>query len=482
MSENKAKIYGDVVRPYSLHLSCDGEYVCNGFAGTGYYTRVLDDGTECKPLDVVAPYDRLKVNYKYPFSKVGGFSFIASVVLVVVFLVSGNVFHNDIAHQVIGILMGISILVFVLCLVGQFLFDRRNRAADRSVSEIAALDLEAVAKEHSESTSPLVREVLGNFVNLYTPGSSAEPMDADAGMDDLLRRKYEAICQTFEDMMLNLDHSKTEANLFVGVFYGLKSEYDVPVFELSGYNSKLYLYPNFIILAYDNRSIKVYAIEDVEFAYIDGYIRFDEPTGYLSYSIPDSGRAKKFVAACNDYKVRNSKFFGEYQPVVADINRWVDDVFHDRLLRARISRYGKSMDEYLNGEIEVKRVFFLIMVDVYSALAGLGHSLDAASKEGQVAIYAINFLTFDFDDELIANEHYVLSADYSAQLDRIRTCMEKDKLEAGYLHFPRIFREIGVPESRIEEYCGYFGKLISLIVNADGKVTDTESKYMEMIS
>jgi len=121
------------------------------------------------------------------------------------------------------------------------------------------------------------KRILQNYANVLRNPEAGNGFVADSMVDEKTLEKFRDVCRVFEDLILcslvlkedfcsdysadtPADIYTSPASLYVGVFDYIGSQFDVPVFDFG--NFRLYLYPSFVIKAYDAFTFDVFGYND----------------------------------------------------------------------------------------------------------------------------------------------------------------------------------------------------------------------------
>jgi len=411
MTSIPIEINRDVVRGRSVGRVGEGLYVCTGVPGTGYYTRDKSAGQLARPLVI----DIMRLPEK-PEKKNSVFENIASVFYTLSFigmLLAGGYECYWLCWTLLGTILTSGVVVISWAIISGRK-ERQAKAAleadkDAVVFEYAKPFMER-ARIASANAQGIRKMILGNFVDCYQKGNLASPMNVDEGLTEKERSNFSNFCNAFEDMMTcdlivsqyqreagNEDTIYTEkAALYVGVFNGLVSGFDIPVMENK--EVRIYLYPRFVVVSRDTVDFEVLGYDDVDldleyFLYLrekgypdanpeqieDGRFRNHCASIFINaggqryvFIVSSQSKANAFLEALKDFVCPDSDYYPLYtKPAIA--------------LTQFVSREAAAVDE------NMRRIW--AMVDFLRVFLSRGYTLDDRRPEGIAALY---FLYINF--------------------------------------------------------------------------------------
>jgi len=321
------------------YLKRKREFVCTGAPGTGFFKRLnfrLDRNYPVplkyagkylmiKKESCVVPDQDFQPTKKEELKEPG---VLAYIVWIIVFFVAARI------HLLLGILGFVAFLLWNV-LIGKMKRKSEERLVGgyRNVVEFKTPEPDNV-DEYYMDTAELVAQslddglqktILSNFVRRLRNPDAGDAFVADNLVTDPeMRGSFWSICNAFDQLMkdtdvFRLDYcsdfdayepevSVSAASLYVGAFNYIESSFDIPVFDFGDF--QIYLYPSFVIKAYDAFTFEVVEYGDFSIKRKTVKYRYREcvrATMRLSggrYSVlldGDSGKAVSFVESMQVY-------------------------------------------------------------------------------------------------------------------------------------------------------------------------------------
>ncbi|MCF0186081.1 MAG: DUF4236 domain-containing protein [Bacteroidaceae bacterium] len=305
------------VRGASMTFGKNGTYMNTGIPGTGYYNRRrISGGVHKAPKPVMqssTPPSYIKAIAVWLMS------------ILCPFCILMGIDTGNSLFWIGAVLFGI--VIFALAIT-----DRKSKAEPNKNQQVF---LDEAKSALGNATNPTLRRILESFIKSYEaideiddeekiieklkekPEKNADIIkehehtltklkerldsvqyDVDAELDEAQLKAYGKICEAFENLqdcekvwLITSQQANTQIKssastsvvrqdgcIFSGVFNYLKSQFDIPAFEVSA--GTLYLYPKFAILAQRPGSFQFVSYDNVTISY--SIVRFNEEDGVPS--------------------------------------------------------------------------------------------------------------------------------------------------------------------------------------------------------
>jgi len=177
------------------------------------------------------------------------------------------------------------------------------------------------------------KRIMQNYANVLRNPEAGNGFVADSLVDDETLDRFRDVCRSFEDLMLCSlvlredfcsDYSSdtpdeiatSPASLFVGVFDYIGSQFDVPVFDFGGF--KVYLYPSFVIRAYDAFTFEVFDYKDFGISVSEVWHKY---TGAASRLLVHREGTGKYCNHCRFARITMKFGGGRYSVLVSNEER-----------------------------------------------------------------------------------------------------------------------------------------------------------------
>jgi len=346
--------FEDTMPSYRDCFDRDRDFVCTGEPGTGFFKRKQFslEGTFPVPISYAAKYINIRTEYDHkmipkPAGKPDSDDeFCIKIIIYLLFVIGSILFGNPI--------------VFLIVFFGPFVYlsgriiyswfrtedsgpkkkepESRyeevivpykvvdfNIPAIRNVDEYYIREGERVSAALDDG---LHKTIIENFVSHLRDAGRNDGFVADSLVPaTVLRNGFASVCSSFESLILDTvvhrldyitdddaelpDMSVSEASLYVGAFDFIGTRFDVPVLDLRDF--RIFIYPSFVIKAYDALAFDVIAFDDFELS------------------------NKKCVYKHSDYTCITMEFGGgRYSVLASNIDRAVDFV---ESLRGYVERF-----------------------------------------------------------------------------------------------------------------------------------------------
>ncbi len=299
---NKRKSLNSQPQGYELKQESKpmGTFVSTGVPGMGFYIRFKDTPQQATPLLYSSKYQTTKtvmvtrekpsVAKKYASDKEGGEGCLALLVAIVaiIYFIGSNASSFFLNH----IWATILVVLVVICVCIYFFFkDKEEKVPetryqydpvpDADIPEVMRDKALAIAETSDNKTT---RQILECFADSVSPNPKGMLFKADADMNSAQKREYRNFCVTFENLLLcnyirqedfsqasETDDSVLEfsalsdASLYVGAFLNIQTNIATPVVDFGDF--QLYIYPHFVIKAYDAYTFQVVDIRDLSISH-----------------------------------------------------------------------------------------------------------------------------------------------------------------------------------------------------------------------
>jgi len=420
MSNSSAiDILADVVRPASLEFPDTGKYICTGVPGTGYYVRMRSNGSEAKPLNYVHPVEEEVVPVK----------------------VGSHIYKNG----------GSLLAVFrnLLGLGSNDTLDAPLYGVPKVFAE-AKPYLEKYREAYSLLPNGIKRDILLNFINCYQYRNYSVPFDVDLCFVDTQRDRYADMCAKFERML----KSQKQEGLYVGVFNGLVSCFDIPVFDMG--DRQIYLYPGFVIVAESTIDFEVFNYSDVNIEYSlstkeCASLFFEIGERKYTFIVSPTLDVQEFEFSFLKFAYKEIDYYESCAKVLEEILDLGAQIKENPKYAYKLREHKLNSDKAFSDLSISSKIAYILAGDAIHSLMLRGCSFRLDTREGLM----LNFIlakAFNKVSESLLVERKIRLLDLNSELYSIDRYIKQSYTPNSRLQFVRLLSYLWVDRSLIKKY------------------------------